>query len=161
MGLAVDLDIQYSDNLVDPGTQNPPTAWANITDLQTLKDSVYNYTYSILSQLNANGLMPEIVQIGDETNCWMMITSTNPGSPDLNGCNGHWQELGAVMNSGIKPVPDVSANSTAQTKIALYIADPAYMDWWFARITNAGRVTDFDIVGMLYYPLCDTAFAII
>ena len=156
LGLAVNLDIHYSDTWADPGTQNPPAAWANITDLQTLKDSVYNYTFSVLSQLNAKGLMPEIVQIGNETNCGMMITNTNPGFPDLNGCNGHWQELGAVMNSGIKAVRDVSAQSAVKTKIALHIADPANVDWWFAQITNAGGVADFDIIGMSYYPIWHT-----
>jgi len=156
LGLAVDLDIHYSDTWADPGTQNPPVAWANITGLQTLKDSVYNYTYSVLSQLNALGLMPEIVQIGNETNCGMMITNTNPGFPDLNGCNGHWQALGVVMNSGIKAVRDVSAHSTVKTKIALHVADPKNVDWWFAQITNAGSVTDFDIIGMSYYPIWHT-----
>jgi len=159
LGLAVNLDIQYSDYWADPGTQNPPTAWVNITDLQTLKDSVYNYTYLVLSQLNTRGLMPEIVQIGNETNCGMMITNTNPGFPDLNGCNGNWQALGAVMNSGIRAVRDVSAHSTVKTKIALHIADPKNVDWWFAQIVNAGGVTDFDIIGMSYYPLWHTTIA--
>ena len=159
LGLAVDLDIHYSDTWADPGTQNPPAAWANITDLQTLKDSVYSYTYSVLSQLNARGLMPEIVQIGNETNCGMMITNTNPGFPDLNGCNGNWQQLGAVMNSGIKAVRDVSAKSVVKTKIALHVADPKNVDWWFAQITNTGGVTDFDIIGMSYYPLWHTTVA--
>ena len=159
LGLAVDLEIHYSDTWADPGTQIPPAAWANITDLQTLKDSVYNYTYSILNQLNTKGLMPEIVQIGNETNCGMMITNTNPGFPDLNGCNGHWQELGAVMNSGIKAVRDVSAKSAVRTKIALHVADPKNVDWWFAQITNTGAVVDFDIIGMSYYPIWHTTVA--
>ena len=159
LGLAVDLEIHYSDTWADPGTQIPPAAWANITDLQTLKDSVYNYTYSILNQLNTKGLMPEIVQIGNETNCGMMITNTNPGFPDLNGCNGHWQELGAVMNSGIKAVRDVSAKSAVRTKIALHVADPKNVDWWFAQITNTGAVVDFDIIGMSYYPIWHTIVA--
>ena len=159
LGLAVDLEIHYSDTWADPGTQIPPAAWANITDLQTLKDSVYNYTYSILNQLNTKGLMPEIVQIGNETNCGMMITNTNPGFPDLNGCNGHWQELGAVMNSGIKAVRDVSAKSAVRTKIALHVADPKNVDWWFAQITNTGAVVDFYIIGMSYYPIWHTIVA--
>ena len=159
LGLAVNLDFHYSDTWADPGTQDPPAAWADITDLQTLKDSVYNYTFLVLNQLNAKGLMPEIVQIGNETNCGMMITNTNPGFPDLNGCNGNWQQLGAVMNSGIKAVRDVSAQSVVKTKIALHVADPAKVDWWFAQITNAGGVTDFDIIGMSYYPLWNTTIA--
>ena len=159
IGLAVNLDIHYSDRWADPGTQNPPAAWLNITNLQTLRDSVYNYTFSVLSHLNAKGLMPEIVQIGNETNCGMMITNTSTGFPNLNGCSNHWQELGAVINSGIRAVRDVSSQSAVKTKIALHVADPKNLDWWFGNITTSGAVSDFDIIGLSYYPIWHTTVA--
>jgi len=156
LGLAVNLDIHYSDNWTDPGNQKPPIAWENINSLQVLKDSVYNYTYSILSKLNAKGVMPEMVQIGNEINCGMLITGTKTGFPNLNGCNNHWKELGEVLNSGIKAVRDVSAKSALKTKIALHVADPTNVYWWFDQITKSGAVTDFDVIGMSYYPLWHT-----
>lgn len=159
LGLAVNLDIHYSDTWADPGNQKPPLAWENITSLQVLKDSVYNYTFSVLSNLNAKGLMPEMIQIGNETNCGMMMTGTKPGFPNLNGCKNHWQELGAVINSGIKAVRDVSAQSTIKTKIALHVSDPKNVEWWFGQITTSGAVSDFDIIGMSYYPLWHTTVA--
>lgn len=159
LGLAVNLDLHYSDIWADPGNQKPPVAWENITSLQVLKDSVYNYTFSVLSKLNAKGLMPEMVQIGNETNCGMMMTGTKTGFPNLDGCNNHWQELGVVINSGIKAVRDVSAQSTIKTKIALHVADPKNVDWWFGKITTSAAVTDFDIIGMSYYPIWHTTVA--
>lgn len=159
-GMAVNLDFQYSDTWADSGNQAPPAAWANITDLQVIKDSVYNYTFSVLNKLNQLGLMPEMVQIGNETNCGMMTTDTKTGFPNLNGCNGHWQELGVVINSGIKAVRDISAQSAIKTKIALHVADPKNADWWFGQITTAAAVTDFDIIGMSYYPLWHTTFGL-
>ena len=158
-GMAVNLDFHYSDTWADPGNQIPPKAWQDITDLQVLKDSVYNYTFSVLSKLNAAGLMPEMIQIGNETNCGMMMTETKAGFPNLNACDGHWQELGAVINSGIKAVRDVEANSTVKTKVALHVADPKNLDWWFGNIIAAGEVTDFDILGMSYYPLWHTTIS--
>jgi len=159
LGLAVNLTFHYSDSWADPSNQKPPVAWENITSLQVLKDSIYNYTYLVLSKLNAKGLMPEMVQIGNETNCGLMITGTKAGFPDLNGCNNHWQDFGSVINSAIKAVRDVSAQSTIKTKIALHVADPKNVDWWFGQITTAGAVSDFDIVGMSYYPLWHTTIA--
>lgn len=159
LGLAVNLTFHYSDSWADPGTQKPPVAWENITSLQVLKDSIYNYTYLVLSKLNAKGLMPAMVQIGNETNCGLMMTGTKTGFPDLNGCNNHWQDLGSVINSAIKAVRDVSAQSTIKTKIALHVADPKNVDWWFGQITMSGAVSDFDIVGMSYYPLWHTTIA--
>lgn len=152
-GIAVNLTFHYSDFWADPGTQKPPVAWGNINSLQVLKDSVYNYTFSVLNKLNKLNLMPEMVQIGNETNCGMMMTKTKAGFPNLDGCNNHWQELGTVMNSGIKAVRDVSAQSTIKTKIALHVADPKNVDWWFGKITTSAAVTDFDVIGMSYYPL--------
>lgn len=160
LGMAVNLDFHYSDTWADPGNQSPPAAWANITDLQVLKDSVYNYTFSILNKLNSLGLMPEMVQIGNETNCGMMMTGTKTGFPNLSGCDGHWLELGVVINSGIKAVRDVSAQSAVKTKIALHVADPKNVDWWFGQITTAAAVSDFDIIGMSYYPLWHTTFGV-
>lgn len=159
LGMAVNLDIHYSDTWADQGNQKPPVAWENMTSLQVLKDSVYNYTFSVLSKLNAKGLMPEMVQIGNETNCGMMMTGTKTGFPNLNGCNTHWQELGSVINSGIRAVRDVSVQSTIKTKIALHIADPNNVEWWFGQITSSGAVSDFDIIGMSYYPLWHTTLA--
>ena len=82
-GMAVNLDFHYSDFWADPGRQEPPAAWENITNLDVLKDSVYNYTLSVLKKLDAKGLMPEMVQIGNETNCGMMMTGTKSGFPSL------------------------------------------------------------------------------
>lgn len=159
LGLAVNLTFHYSDSWADPGTQKPPVAWENITSLQVLKDSIYNYTYLVLSKLNAKGLMPEMVQIGNETNCGLMMTGTKTGFPNLDGCNNHWQDLGSVINSAIKAVRDVSAQSSIKIKIALHISDPKNVDWWFGQITTSGGVSDFDIVGMSYYPLWHTTIA--
>jgi len=159
LGLAVNLTFHYSDSWADPSNQKPPVAWENITSLQVLKDSIYNYTYLVLSKLNAKGLLPEMVQIGNETNCGLMMTGIKPGFPILDGCNNHWQDLGSVINSAIKAVRDVSSQSTIKTKIALHVSDPKNVDWWFGQITTSGAVSDFDIVGMSYYPLWHTTIA--
>ena len=44
-GMAVLLDFHYSDTWADPGNQKVPAAWVNITDINVLKDSVYDYTF--------------------------------------------------------------------------------------------------------------------
>jgi arabinogalactan endo-1,4-beta-galactosidase len=150
-GMAVNLNFHYSDFWADPGHQNPPAAWKDIKSLEVLKDSVYNYTYSVLRKLESKGLMPEMVQIGNETNCGMMMTGTVAGFPSLNGCNGQWANLGAVLNSGIKAVRDVAAISSVKPRIALHVADPKNVEWWFQKVITDGKVTDFDVVGFSYY----------
>jgi len=150
-GMAVNLDFHYSDIWADPSHQDIPTAWMEIADIEVLKDSVYNYTIETLQKLDAEGLMPEFVQVGNETNCGMMYTNAPDNFPPLNGCEGNWENLGAVINSGIQAVRAVSAESDTDAKIILHIAQPENAEWWFENITTNGEVTDFDIIGLSYY----------
>jgi arabinogalactan endo-1,4-beta-galactosidase len=158
-GMNTLLDFHYSDFWADPGRQEIPAAWLNIKDINVLRDSVYNYTFKTLKFLYDRGLMPEFVQIGNETNCGMLYEyggSPVSGFPSCNACNGQWSNLRAVINSGIKAVRDVSASSAIKTKVLLHVADPVNISWWFSNVTSGGLVSDFDIIGISYYPIWHT-----
>ena len=153
-GLEVLLDLHYADNWADPGKQEIPAAWRDIQNITVLKDSVYAYTAGTLAYLNDRGLMPEFVQIGNETNCGMLYTNAPAGFPACNVCTGgQWQRLGEVINSAIQAVKDVSASSTIKTQVMLHVADPKNVEWWFDNILSQGGVTQFDVVGFSYYPV--------
>jgi arabinogalactan endo-1,4-beta-galactosidase len=155
-GMAVELDFHYSDTWADPGKQEIPKAWIGITNLSVLKDSVYQYTLKTLQYLDSKGLMPEMIQLGNEINCGMFFTNAPANFPAANSCNGDWQKLGEILNSGIRAVREVAATSSVKPKILLHVADPKNVDWWFSNITSAGNVHDFDIIGFSYYPLWHT-----
>jgi arabinogalactan endo-1,4-beta-galactosidase len=159
-GMAVELDFHYSDAWADPGKQEIPKAWLGIRDIVVLKDSVYQYTLRTLQYLNNKGLMPEMVQLGNEINCGILHTNAPTGFPTLNSCNGDWQKLGDVLNSAIRAVREVSATSPVKTKILLHVADPKNVEWWFDNITTTGNVRDFEIIGFSYYPLWHTTISI-
>ncbi len=142
-GLAVNLDFHYSDSWADVGKQALPAAWTGL-DFPTLKDSVYQYTYQTLKKLNDQGLMPEMVQIGNEINQGMLFPL---GNYDQNG----WPQLGELINSGIRAVRDISVNANIKPQIILHVAQPENVKWWFTNITKLALVTDFDIVGFSYY----------
>jgi arabinogalactan endo-1,4-beta-galactosidase len=151
-GMRALLDLHFSDTWADPSTQNVPQAWMNITDLDVLKDSVYNYVEATLQHLNDQGIMPEMVQVGNETNCGLMYSNAPGGFPALNVCDGNWTNAGEIINSAIQAIRDVEANSEVDTKVILHIAQPENVEWWFNNITASGGVSDFDIVGFSYYP---------
>jgi len=54
-----------------PGKQTKPAAWAKY-DFNGLMKAVYDYTYDVMSALKANGITPEWVQVGNETNNGML-----------------------------------------------------------------------------------------
>jgi arabinogalactan endo-1,4-beta-galactosidase len=154
------LDMQYSDTWADPGKQEIPLAWREITDLEVLKDSVYRYTKNVLLSLEKNGLMPEFIQLGNEINCGMLYSNALPDFPTCSACNGQWRNLGEVINSGVKAVREVSSISSVHTKIVLHVADPKNVQWWFDNIMNNAKVDDFDIIGFSYYPLWHTTVTV-
>jgi arabinogalactan endo-1,4-beta-galactosidase len=158
-GMAVLLDFHYSDTWADPGKQRSPAAWQAVTDRSQLAQLLYQYTYDTLRTLDSNGLMPEMVQVGNEINCGLFFTDAAPGFPSANCCSGQWRELGQYLNTAIKAVRDASANASIKPQVALHVADPSKVQWWFDNITSTGGVTDFDVVGCSYYPLWHTTVA--
>ena len=141
-GMAVNLDFHYSDRWADPGAQATPVAWQGLA-LNILKDSVYNYTLSVLNYLKNKNLTPEMVQIGNETNTGMLFPA---GRVD----NNNWTSFATLLNSGIKAVRDFSSSSSIKPQIILHVAKLTDADWWAGNVTANG-VTDFDILGISHY----------
>ena len=159
-GMQVLLDLHYSDTWADPQKQYIPQAWLSIQDIHVLEDSVYNYTLKTLQHLKGKELLPEFVQIGNETNCGMLFSNASQAFPSCNVCNGEWANMGTFVNAAIKAVRDVSKNSTVKTRILLHVADPKNVEWWFGNIRDQATVTDFDMIGISYYPLWHTTISL-
>ncbi|TCO07203.1 glycoside hydrolase family 53 protein [Natronoflexus pectinivorans] len=158
-GMSVLLDFHYSDTWADPGHQDVPKAWQDITSIDVLSDSVYNYTYHILDRLHSKGLLPEMIQVGNETNCGMMFTNAKPEFPSLNVCQGNWSQFGQVINSAIKAIRDIDSRVGQETIVALHVADPATMQWWLPDVIQKGGIMDFDVMGFSYYHIWHTSIS--
>ncbi|MEO6130735.1 MAG: glycosyl hydrolase 53 family protein [Saprospiraceae bacterium] len=146
-GMKVLLDYHLSDTWADPGHQVIPAAWLAVVDsLEILKDSIYNYIYSTLDALASENLLPELVQIGNETNKGILVSQqTNDGGFTL-----LWSRNAALFTSAISAVRDIDDLYGTHIKIALHIADPANAGWLMEGFWSHG-VRDFDIIGLSYY----------
>lgn len=145
-GMDVLLDFHYSDTWADPGRQDIPKAWAAIKDVKVLGDSVYQFTHKTLTALDKEGLLPHMVQVGNETNSEVMQPQGKP-KDSIN-----WERNGYLLNRGIKAVRDVAKESGKEILVMLHIAQPENALWWFKDATANG-VTDYDWIGLSYYPL--------
>ena len=145
-GMNVLLDFHYSDSWADPSNQEIPAAWLNqINNTELLGDLVYNYTFDTLNELYNSNLLPEIVQIGNEINAMILQNGEVKWPID-------WLRNSALINKGIKAVRDISNQKNKKIEIMLHIAQPENALWWFSEAFNAG-ITDFDWIGLSYYPL--------
>ena len=61
------------------------------------------------------------------------------------------REMRELLNAAIKAVRDAGAQSTFIPKVMIHIAQPENIEPWFAAAMAAG-VTDFDLIGISYYP---------
>ena len=139
-GMATLLSIHYSDNWADPGKQEIPAAWADLTEAE-LPDALYQYTYDVLNELYAQGVLPNFVQIGNETNAGLVKRA--------DGLD--WPRDARLFNAGIRAVRTLAAETNTNPQIVLHVAQPENASWWFREAAQHG-VTDFDVIGLSYYP---------
>ncbi|PHQ29975.1 arabinogalactan endo-1,4-beta-galactosidase [Leeuwenhoekiella nanhaiensis] len=144
-GVAVLLDFHYSDFWADPHKQVRPKAWAGITDDRILADSIYNYTFETLASLAEENLLPQWVQVGNETNIEILQPLDTIITDTIN-----WSRNAMLLNSGLKAVSDAEKAFSSEIKSVLHIAQPENALSWF-RKAEENRVTDFDIIGLSYY----------
>jgi arabinogalactan endo-1,4-beta-galactosidase len=139
-GMRIMIDFHYSDTWADPGQQAIPAAWATqtLTELQT---SVYNHTFSVLTSLKNNGIVPEWVQVGNETNNGM-LWPTGKASTSMSN-------FASLVKQGYSAVKAVDPS----IKVILHLSngnDNNLYRWIFDGMISNGA--NWDIIGMSLYP---------
>jgi arabinogalactan endo-1,4-beta-galactosidase len=123
-----------------------PLAWQSIaTDVEKLKDSVYQHTTKVLEDYIKSGLTPEIVAIGNETN--ERFLEPNMKEADL----PKYSVVRTVklLNAGTKAVRDLNKKYGLNMKIACHIFSAASLKFWLKSHVSNGL--DFDIMGISHY----------
>jgi arabinogalactan endo-1,4-beta-galactosidase len=147
------LDFHYSDWWADPATQNKPKAWEGL-DSEELKQAVYDYTAKVIQRLVEAGVMPDMVQIGNEINggmIWPDGKTWKQGSEEIGGYDG----LADLLKMGIQAVRDNDPNNDnprKRAKIIIHLANGGDNDLYrsvFDELTE--RNVDFDVIGLSYY----------
>lgn len=145
-GMKILLDFHYSDTWADPETQEIPAAWEDFIDeTPTLRSLLYDYTYHTLEELEQENLLPDLVQVGNEINGMILQKGDLEWPID-------WERNSSLINAGISAVRDIAQEKNKSIEIMLHIAQPENALWWFDQATKNG-VTDFDWIGLSYYPI--------
>jgi arabinogalactan endo-1,4-beta-galactosidase len=130
LGFKTLLSIHYSDTWADPSQQQKPQQWQGISFNQ-LKDSVYNYTKKIITEIR-----PDYIQIGNEINYGFILPE---------GSNSNLLQMKSLISKAVQAVRD--NNST--TKIIIHYAGHDTAATFFNTISDI----DYDIIGLSYYPI--------
>lgn len=147
LGMKVLVDFHYSDFWVDPGQQKKPDAWKNDSG-DKLVDDFYAYTAKVMQDFNAQGVTPDMVQVGNELNNGMLWPEAQLTEDNPNG----YKFLAKLLNAGLQAVHDNDKDNKVKTMIHLAGVDVNLYHTFFDNLIVKNKVNDFDIIGMSFYP---------
>jgi arabinogalactan endo-1,4-beta-galactosidase len=145
-GMKFLLDFHYSDFWTDPGRQNKPKAWANM-NIEQMTVAVHDFTKSTVAEFKKAGVLPDMVQIGNEINGGMLW----PEGKSWGQNGGEFDRLAGLLKAGISGVKE-NLGAKDHVKIMLHLAEGTKNDtftWWFDEITK--RDVQFDVIGLSFY----------
>lgn len=125
------ITLHYSDTWADPGHQETPIAWQNVT-LETLKAQVFDYTQDVVEALK-----PDFIQIGNEINSGFLHPFGEITTQEA--------QFVALLGMAVSAVRTASES----TKIILQYAGIENSEWFFDQVSSV----DYDIIGLSFYPI--------
>ena len=143
LGFKFLLNYHYSDTWADPGKQYIPKAWEGKSHDELVK-AVFEYTRDTVVAFKDAGVMPEMVQPGNEIINGMLWPDGK--LPD------NWDNLAELLKAGIDGV-DAGRGNANRPLIMIHIDQggnkkktKAFFDKW-----NSYDI-GYDIIGQSYYP---------
>lgn len=143
LGFHILLDLHYSDSWADPGKQPTPPAWAKLKHKQ-LVEQVFAYTRDTIAAFAHEGVMPGMVQIGNEVTNGMLWPDGK--LPD------NWDNFADLLKAGIAGV-DAGRGAAPRPRIMIHIERSGDYDaavWFFDNLI--AHHVPFDVIGLSYYP---------
>jgi arabinogalactan endo-1,4-beta-galactosidase len=137
------LDYHYSDTWADPQHQVIPKAWEGMTH-QQMVDALFQYTRDTIAAFREAGVMPDMVQIGNEiTNGILWPDARLPEN---------WDNFADFVKAGIAGV-EAGKASQPRPRIMIHIdkgGDKVATKNFLDRL--ATYKVNYDVIGQSYYP---------
>lgn len=140
IGLKLLIDFHYSDSWADPGKQFMPEEWKGKT-ITELEAKIYDHTFEVLNTLKSNNIVPEFVQIGNETNDGMMW--------EVGRASTNMDTFAKFIEAGYRATKKIDVSIGVIVHISNGY-DKKLFNWIFDGLKK--YKTRFDIIGMSLYP---------
>ena len=150
LGYGILLDFHYSDDWADPGHQITPVAWQKLKH-RDLVEAVHTYTRDTIQKFREAGVLPNMVQVGNEETSGMLWPDGK--LPD------EWSNFTDLLAAGIKGVAE-GAGTEKKPLIMLHIdkgGNREVTEWFFSHIYAAH--INYDVIGQSYYPWWEGSLA--
>jgi arabinogalactan endo-1,4-beta-galactosidase len=143
LGFKILLNFHYSDTWADPAKQFIPKAWEGVSH-EELTEAVFAYTRDSIAAFRDAGVMPDMVQPGNEVINGMLW-------PD-GRLPRNWQNFADLFKAGVRGVAAASADAP-RPLIMMHIdrgGDQKRTQWFFDHCRQ--HDIQFDVIGQSYYP---------
>ncbi|WP_428937555.1 glycoside hydrolase family 53 protein [Fontivita pretiosa] len=145
------LDLHYSDTWADPGKQHKPAAWKEL-DFDALEKQVYDYTASVLADLQQSGAMPDMVQVGNEIAPGMLWPDGKVLNAPKSEEEAAWRRFARLFDAGARAVRDAST-ARHPIRVVLHIHGGGHKGlpmWFFGKFNRF--CTNYDVIALSFYP---------
>ncbi len=145
LGMDVLIDFHLSDFWADPSNQYKPKAWEDLS-FSELKTTLYNYMKDTLDDFVADGVTPDMIQVGNEISAGILFDDGAIEDDDFSN-------LAELLESAIA---GVRASDASSTKIILHLdqgGQNSLYTWFFEGLLEESPDLDFDVFGLSYYPM--------
>lgn len=150
-GMKLILDFHYSDYWADPTKQWIPVEWRGLSDDQ-LYQKIYDYTKETLQWFKDRGVVPDMIQTGNEIS-WGMLWGT-PNSGTLHRtANWEWDSEWNRLTTLLKRAGEACREICPLAKIILHteqVTNESNLWNFYRHIGDAG--VNYDIIGLSWYP---------
>lgn len=143
-GMKLLIDFHYSDTWADPGKQTKPTAWSSY-NIEQLNTAVRDHTRDSLTLLRDADVVPDWVQVGNETNDGFLW--------DDGRASASMKNYARLTTTGYDAAKDIFPN----TQVVVHVSnchDNGLFRWIFDGLRNNGG--KFDVIGASTYPTTNT-----
>jgi len=137
------LDLHYANSWADPGKQPTPGTWMSLSHQERV-EKVFEYTRGTITSFRDAGVLPDMVQVGNEVSHGMLWPDGE--LPD------HWKNFTDYLRAGIKGV-NAGCGTNPSPKIMIHIDQGGSMartKYFFDNLNHLG--IRYDVIGFSYYP---------
>ena len=147
-GMALLVDLHYSDTWSDPGQQRIPASWTDRTD-EALATQLETYTREVMNAFVAAGAAPDYVQTGNEITYGQLWPTGHiwPGGGGQDG--GSWGNFTAYLEQAIKACKE----ECPEAKIVIHteMSKATNVTNFYSNLKSYPNIS-YDIIGLSYYP---------
>ena len=144
-GLRLLLDFHYSDGWADPGHQNIPGEWKELSH-EALVKQVFDYTKDTLAAFQRADCLPDMVEVGNEITNGMMWPAGGPLKTPAD-----FDAFAYLLKAGVRAVREFGSSEIIKVMIHVDKGGNSGVSKWFFDNCQQRQV-NFDVIGLSYYP---------